>query len=809
MHYRKLRYLSRSFKNNTLIATSLLIFLQNGLGCKKNRTEIAEALPLEIQNEPRDYLRSALLDLVGPEQSAGADLAALMRQGVLTLHPPVTHFSTSKNVFSSLHVMVQHGIGSSTMTNGDVLRAETFSVRGNINPGRLNFSGKTLPLHLSLSANANINIYRNFADTAEAKRFAPFSFVDMPLTIENARKFRQGDLVVIPIDAQFMSSVDGSFLRSVHQAGVVVEKLVGNSLLGHAQSGLRGNLIVSGRFEMHIFKTANDVVRVRIFQQSERNLSGGAQASASASAKYTFIPFSKIHQVSEIKKIRRVSFYGSKELKTQDNKYSMSEPSVLKGMGSNDLINKQFDEQLKLKNDGLLDLANQASIIAEDVQRATTDKLNSISDVINTNIIGKVNQPIAKMKKFTDQELRFDAQVNWNEGRKNRIQFLADYQFDLGTELGQQAFLHAVTGATAFFATGAEKIDAFQRGKAIHNFAPAERIARENAELKSPPVIRILAASARSETAESIFQIRFGQKANFSLSENWQRENYSLEKNDSSRMPEESSLTRWIFKQGYRFGIVSDRQIRSSGYISDASSLPDEQPLYWYSRETEGVSPAANHLAQFIGSAYNALGPVASSLMLSDKYRGEVEGVFRARIIVALSSKSIKQIFDSKVTTDAAVWRAVAKVSKTFDNTFGLPFLMFPPGLPQGVAGSVYQEDCETISRIWGNFYCHFVSSEFLPRLRSVQQSPNSQDKLRFLESFFGMGFGANKIGAEVLARVLLQILIEVQGQLGPEDVAVWFETRQGSSSAVEYNPHVKYGNPELIGLLDSVIFPW
>lgn len=809
MHFRKQRYLSGRLKKKILVVTSMMLSLHLVSGCKRSKTEFPDALPLEIQNEPRDYLRSALIDLVSPAQSAGVDLALLMKQGILTSIPSVTHFSTSKNVFSSLNVMVQHGIGSSIMTSGEVLRAETFSLKGNITPGPLNFSGKTLPLHLSLSANASINIYRNFADTAEAKRFAPFSFVDLPLTIENARKFRRGDLIVIPLDAQFMSSVDGSFLRSVHQAGVVVEKLLGNSLLGHAQSGLRGNLIVSGRFEMHIFKTANDVVRVRLFQQSERNVSGGASASASASAKYTLIPFSKIHQVSEIKKIRRVSFYGGTDLKKQDEMHNQLGSSILSGTGSNDLLNSQFDAQMKSKNDGLLDLAKQASIVVDDVQRATTDKLNSISDLINKKIVAKVNQPIAKMKKFTDQELRFDAQVSWNESRKNRIQFLADYQFDLSNELGQQAFLHAVTGATTFFATGADKLDVFQRGKTIHNFAPAERIARENAGENNPPVVRIVGASSRSEMAESVFQIQVGQKANFSLSENWQRENYSLEKKDSSQMPEESFLTRWVFKQGYRFGIVSDRQLRSSGYISDSSSLPGEQPLYWYSRETEGISPGANHLAQFISSAYNTLGPVASGLMLSGKYRGEVEGEFRGRLVVAFSTKSLQQIFDAKVTTDSAVWRAIAGVSKTFDNTFGLPFLMFPPGLPQGVAGSVHQEDCETISRNWGNFYCHFVSNEFLPRLRSVQQSLNPQDKVQFLESFFGKGFGANKIGAEVLARVLLEILIAGKGKLGPEDVAVWFETRQSASAAVEYNPHVKYGNPELIGLLDSVLLPW
>lgn len=131
--------------------------------------------------------------------------------------------------------------------------------------------------------------------------------------------------------------------------------------------------------------------------------------------------------------------------------------------------------------------------------------------------------------------------------------------------------------------------------------------------------------------------------------------------------------------------------------------------------------------------------------MLSGKYRGEVEGEFRGRLVVAFSPKSLQHIFDEKVTTDSAVWRAIAGVSKTFDNTFGLPFLMFPPGLPQGVAGSVHQDDCETISRNWGNFYCHFVSSEFLPRLRSVQQSRNPQDKLRFLESFLERALGQTK----------------------------------------------------------------
>lgn len=174
MHFRKQRYLSGRLKKKILVVTSMMLSLHLVSGCKRSKTEFPDALPLEIQNEPRDYLRSALIDLVSPAQSAGVDLALLMKQGILTSIPSVTHFSTSKNVFSSLNVMVQHGIGSSIMTSGEVLRAETFSLKGNITPGPLNFSGKTLPLHLSLSANASINIYRNFADTAEAKRFAPF-----------------------------------------------------------------------------------------------------------------------------------------------------------------------------------------------------------------------------------------------------------------------------------------------------------------------------------------------------------------------------------------------------------------------------------------------------------------------------------------------------------------------------------------------------------------------------------------------------------------------------------------------------------
>jgi hypothetical protein len=777
--------------------------------CKSKSSSERDALVSEANSESRDYFRSVLLGSVNPAQSVGVDLSKLLADGVVATPPPLTQFSMSKNVFSSFSIFSQHGIGSRSLSGGEILRAETFSLRGSMSPGVFRHLGRSMPFSLNLGANAEIRIFRTFADVKEAEKYPPFSFVELPLTVENARAMRPGDLVVIPIDAQIMGSVDGSYMRSVFHSGVAIDRLLGSSFVGHAQSGLRANFVASGRFEMHIFKTEKDVVRVRLFQQSENSASGGASASASAAIKYSLIPFAKLHQVSEIKKVKRINFYGDSGLVLPDPLKQVSRQGSLAPGLVTGVDEGQLDAQLKQRNDGLVDLANTVTLSAEDIQRATTDKINSIADTLNKKVIQKINQPIAEIKKYSDQELRFDAQVSWSESRKNRVQFFSDFQFDLRSSMAQQAFLHAVSGASTFLTTQSEPTRVFSPGRPIHNFVIAERIARDFALQSNSPVRTIVSASARSEASNSSFQIRMGQSANFGLSENWQRENYRLSGGGNAAEDETGSMTRWVFKQGYKFGVVSDRQSRSGGVVSDVSPEAGEQPLIWFSREVEARSPGGGDLGRFLAQAYNTLGPVAADLKLSELYRGEVTGEFRGRLVLGFSAKGLSRLFDAQVLRPAVVWRAVAQVSKNFDNTFGLPFLMFPMGLPAGLTEPSLVESCETVTRQWGSFYCHHVADKVLPALAKAQSSSNLSEKMAFVESFLGQGFAANKIGAEMFARVALQSLLEANGRIEADEVALLIDARQKNSSASEFNPSVKYGNSGLLEALGAILTPW
>ncbi|NBW80447.1 hypothetical protein EBR21_01715, partial [bacterium] len=197
------------------------------------------------------------------------------------------------------------------------------------------------------------------------------------------------------------------------------------------------------------------------------------------------------------------------------------------------------------------------------------------------------------------------------------------------------------------------------------------------------------------------------------------------------------------------------------------------------------------------------------SLGLDQLYAGEVDGRFRGRIVVGLPSLTLDKIFDPGLAIESLVWRAAGRVASSFDNTFGLPFLVIPSGVPASVVGTANEEPCRVIAANWGSFYCHYLAQEFLPRLRDAQFSRTTEAKARFLETFFSKGFGANKIGSDVLARILIQMGIELGGKLSGSELLVVLEGRHQGSSAAEFNPRVTYGNSEVLHLLEQTLPAW
>lgn len=783
-----------------LLATCF--FLQSISGCKKTEQSASHSVDEQISAEEREFARSALLKSFASDGAPAYDLSDLQRRGELKSLPVVTDFNANESVYSSLNSMQQYAVGSALTDAGLVVRVEKFALNETLTPGLLRDRGGVLPLNLSLTARSEIQIIRMFGNADESMKTPPYSLIDLPLSESNVSKMRVGDLIVIPLESQLMTAVDGAFIRSAANAGAPLKKLLGLSMNAHAGSGLRGNLIISGRFEMHLFKVDKNSIRVRFFEQSERSLTGGGSVSASVEMKYSILPLSKIHTVAELKKMKRVRFYGSPRLQLNEALHKNLNKPVLSGTAESDSFAPDATQ-----GDGLNDLANQVTLGAELIQQQTTDRINALSDTINERVIQRINEPINKMKKYSDQEFNLSAAASWQEKRTTGQQFFSEYEFDLKQQIGLEAYLHAVSGASILIGGTSKILGINPANRGFHNLVPAERIAKDLQESGTRPVRCLLSASARSKLRDSRFEIGVGQRSRFSISENWSRESFRavMFGGQESRS---ADLIRWIYKQGYRFGIISDHQARGSGFIVNASDDANLKSIFWYTRTFDWQGWSGGHLTTFFNASYNLLGPVAGSLQLADLFRGEVASPMRGRVSVALAGRALERIFDPQRTTAELVWQAAARVANSFDNTFGLPFIMFPMGVPAGVSGTSAAEHCDTITRAWGSFYCHFLAREFIPVLRSAQNSQDVQSQIAFFEAFLGRGFGANKIGGDLLARIMIELLVMTGSKLSPDELAVQFKVHQSLTSDPVYNPMVTYGNSGLMGLLDNFSSP-
>jgi hypothetical protein len=800
---------SRPRKLNLLALIFLFPAGMFGSACKRDSSE---SLPLESGLDHRDAVRSALLKFVNPHHEVPTDLSKLMSEGVLQRLPPVQEFTSEKTLFSSLSVAAQVGLGaSSRAADGGFWRAEKFAIRGRLNPGEWSERGRTLPVHLNFSAGGGIVFYRQFNHPDEAKAQPPASLMDIPVTIENARKMRRGDLVVLPVEGQMLAAVDGSYLHALGMAGQTIEKIFGSSLAGHLQSSLRANLLIKSRFELHLIKLDDEKMRVRLFQLSERESSAGANATATAPALYSLFPYSKWHLVSEFKKAESVAATQPSSLRIPDMlKTMMAKPeSVIENKFIVERQAPTAGSGLPQPDTELFELSKRVKRNPAEMQSETSRRLNGAIQSLTRQLPGLIADPAGGWSHFADQELLPQAQVNWSVSRKDVKQYVADYIFNLADRNGQFAFLQAVSGAS-ILVTASKKPTAVSRtSHSLLNFVVAERMARESAMRPAMPVEKIMSASARSETSESGFKVQIASLAGASVSENWRRESYSVAQLPNGTSPPASSLVRWKSQQSYHFGSASERLLHSSGLISDVSSDPGQQSFYWYGFEFETGEARTAPLERFLIRSLNVLGPVGRSLGIQSRYKGEAVGPFRGRLVLGLPANVIDSIFNPKLASDEIVWRSLANVAASYDNTFGLPFLAFPPGLPTSLNGTTHIPACENVARLWGSYYCHYLADKVMPALRSARNGGELEKRNLFLESFFSQGFGANKLGAELLARSLVQIALESRGRLSGSELTLWLQTRHSLSAAPEQNMDIKYGDSGMLSLMESLLPPW
>lgn len=790
----------------------LIALAQAGTVACKNRTgsDAGKVLSLEsLENEPKDAVRTVSLEADLSDKSKYTDLAILLQEGgIAQSMSGDLSLSASKSEYSSLLKLTSQASGSASSDNMR-MRLDTIKINRTLPPSVLKAAGSVFGLQLSLSSNSLIKAFRRFATEAEEKTTPQYSLTDLPVNAGNIKKMRTGDLIVMPIEGQLMTAVDGSFIRKSYTAGRVFVGLTGSSLSGEAQSGIKANLIASGRFEMHILKVSQHQLRVRFFQMNEKSLSLRAGADAFLSTRMSLIPYSKLQQIGEIKKVLNIKISRGEKLRLPETLKRLTGASVLNGTVSS--VQRDvgtFEKEAQKRPDGLVELSAKINVTPEYIQQQAISRMNDAVTKVNPLLAARIRKTGESLKEFSDQEIRFDAGITWSESRRGLQQFYADYLFDLRDENAIEACLQAVSGGAMLVSSRADTARYIQAGKPLHNLVLAERMARSQSTKANPSVIRIVGADSRSEISESRLDVRFGRQMSFAVSESWQRDKYQLMRADS---PEGLSghLSRWSFRQGTQFGLVNESRERSSGFMSDVLSQTGEQSVYWYAQEIDSRTAGQPHLNNFYIQAHNVLGPAAASLGLEKFYGAEAGGRFRGRIVLAFAPSLLEKFFDRNLNHEALIWRSAAAVSQSFDNTFGLPFLVFPAGMPSVISGTPSEADCRIIATHWGSFYCHYLANEFITRLRTARATATSESKSQFFETFFPAGFGANKLGSDLLARLLLQWAIEFRKQLSPKEIAIVIEGRHSSASLESLNPQISFGDEQLIGLLEETLPVW
>jgi hypothetical protein len=154
---------------------------------------------------------------------------------------------------------------------------------------------------------------------------------------------------------------------------------------------------------------------------------------------------------------------------------------------------------------------------------------------------------------------------------------------------------------------------------------------------------------------------------------------------------------------------------------------------------------------------------------------------------------------------DDLLWKALGNVAQSFDNTFGLPYNTFG-GLPSQYSNSEAAKlACESVSKNWGAGYCAFFGNEFLPAFAAARANADPWQRMKVFEGFYTKGFLANKVGARLLVRYLVEVATLAYGKDVTKEVALNFSVRNANDASVYASPSLISGTPDEFAILETL----
>lgn len=323
----------------------------------------------------------------------------------------------------------------------------------------------------------------------------------------------------------------------------------------------------------------------------------------------------------------------------------------------------------------------------------------------------------------------------------------------------------------------------------------AERLAAEDEGTSRKRVARNF--YARTDRTKRMFAVDFsGLGASVGFAEMGAGVRSSAR--DSSGQAADFLASTWSFDRKLKMFGSSTSSRLASGTLLDLTR-PDASPSYWFLWKED--SDGTTNLESVIRETTNLTGSIGVAAGVPALYKFEDSGARASRLLVVVKGHALKRLLAP--TTAEAQWKTWGEVAESFDNTFGLPYNTFG-GLPGEWGGNpTARTACDSVARLWGGFYCGWFAGSVADRIPALSDNPVVQAE--FLKPFYQRGFLANKIGARILVRYLLELQRNVSPGTIASDVAIRFNS-QSKDDASEYaSPSLALGEAPEVEILESL----
>ena len=662
-----------------------------------------------------------------------------------------------------------------------ILKTEVFEFNAKVDPFKLVTKKDNFLFPFVINRNSVILVGRNFSSRRSAVSSGPFQLQDLPINVENAENLEIGDYVAIPVQMSVLASYSGQTLQSVFQKSGLLKTLISASAFESYSGAVQGSIVGQGDFTMHIIKVGPHKVRVRISTGNSLILSGGGSLSAGGIANVNFLPHSILERGRDLgralRNIRSMVFEKKNQL-AFNKTWQLLNPNQKK-LANNQAWTLKLDiltqlAALSQKRDPALgqipgsdpaDDRASADLSKMAKERATKFGMESLDKIV------KVTDQVEKIRAHSFQ---LSANVSLNVTESRVVHSLGEYIFDLTSEEGKSAFLHAVSGRAKWVGDDlATVLGIPSKGegefKALSDLTFAEQIAVQDQLVQKKRVERVQLANSKQIKSALNIQFNFAN-ASTGFLEDKAKNQVSI--TDSGGQKTVYNLQTWRFQKKAFYAGLTDNEVKSSGFYSKTAT--DVLASYFYSwsyEKSNQLSAMRDPLKQLL----NVLGPEFYRSKTHLVWPADYEGSTSAHMEVVVNQDAIKRFFDESLISEDDLWLALGQIADSWDNTFGLPYNSFG-GLPGGNSSEEAKKACAIISKEWGGAYCKFFAEVFIPGWHLAAKK-NSLDKVRFFSEFYQRGFLANKIGADLMMRIVLQVLGNSRANPETEDYMLKVES--------------------------------